>query len=291
MAGARGPVRRNLVSRLFGARNRRRRRPLARRRDARFGVAVRRGLAAGLGIAATLACWPLVRDGVHGHPYFAVREVVVRSHGRLVPDVLRAAAGIEAGMSIWDVDVPAAEARLRRQPWVRSARVTRELPHRVVIQVREYRPAAILAFATRLYYVAANGRVFADVGATDPHDLPYVTGLAEADLGGRESFGPRAIRRALALLHAAAHAPGGVGTVSEIHVDRVRGLVLLPVRPTVPIEVGWAGFGSRLALLPPVLAAWNGREAAMAGVSLLFDGEVIVRTRPGKAAGRRPTRT
>ena len=291
MAGARGPVRRNLVSRLFGARNRRRRRPLAGCRDARLGVAVRRGLAAVLGIAAALACWPLLRDGVRRHPYFAVREVVIRNHGRLAPDALRAAAGIESGMSIWDVDMPVAEARLRRQPWVRSARVTRELPHRVVIQVREYRPAAILAFADRLYYVAANGRVFADVGAKDPHDLPYLTGLAEADLGGRESFGPRAIRRALALLRDAGHGPGGVGTVSEIHVDRVRGLVLLPVRPTVPIEVGWAGFGARLALLPPVLAAWTGRETAMTGVSLLFDGEVIVRTRSAKAAGRRHTRT
>jgi len=277
------------VSRLFGAQNRRRR-PRAGGRDARLGTAVRCALVAGLGIAAGVAVWPLVRNAVRNHPYFAVREVVVRSRGRLAPDALRAAAGIESGMSIWDVDAPGAVARLRRRPWVRSARVTRELPHRVVIQVREYRPAAILALAGRLYYVAANGRVFADVGAKDPHDLPYVTGLAEADLGGREAFGPRAIRRALALLRAAGHA-SGLGTVSEVHVDRSRGLVLLPVRPTVPIEVGWAGFGSRLALLPPVLAAWNGREAAMTGVSLLFDGEVIVRTRPGKAAARRQTRT
>jgi len=289
MAGARGPVRRNVVSRLFGARNRRRR-PRVARRDPRLGAVVRGVLIAVLGIGAGAVVWPLVRDAVRSHPYFAVREVVIRSHGRLAPDALRAATGIESGMSIWDIDVPAAVARLGHQPWVRSARVTRELPHRVVIQVREYRPVAILALAGRLYYVAANGRVFADVGSTDPHDLPYVTGLVEADLGGREAFGPRAIRRALALLRATGHAPG-VGTVSEIHVDRIRGLVLLPVRPTVPIEVGWVGFRSRLALLPPVLAAWNGREAAMTGVSLLFDGEVIVRTRAGKAAARRQTRT
>jgi len=289
MAGARGSVRRNLVSRLFGAQNRRRR-PRAGGRDARLGTAVRCALVAGLGIAAGVAVWPLVRNAVRNHPYFAVREVVVRSRGRLAPDALRAAAGIESGMSIWDVDAPGAVARLRRRPWVRSARVTRELPHRVVIQVREYRPAAILTLAGRLYYVAPDGRVFADVAPEDPHDLPYVTGLAEADLGGREAFGPRAIRRAMALLRAAAHVPGGIRAVSEVHVDRSRGLVLLPVRPTVPIEVGWTGFAARLALLPPVLATWNGREGSLASVSLLFDGEVIVRTRPSTATGRRPTR-
>ena len=288
MAGARGPVRRQLVNRLFGARNRRRR-PLAVRHHARLRAAVGAGVATVLVIGAGVALWPLLHEAVRSHPYFAVHEVVVRSHRRLAPDALRAAAGIEAGTSIWDVDVPAAEDRLRHQPWVRAARVRRELPHRVVIQVREYRPAAILALAGHLYYVAPNGRVFADVAPEDPHDLPYLTGLTQADVGGREAFGPRAIRRALALLRAAARVPGGVRAVSEVHVDRSRGLVLLPVRPTVPIEVGWTEFAARLALLPPVLATWNGREDALGGISLLFDGEVIVRTRP-TAAGRRPTR-
>src|SRR2546422_9792436 len=100
MAGARGSIRRNLGSRLFGARNRRRR-PRAGRRDVRLGAVVRRGLIAVPGIAAGVAVWLLLRDAVRSHPYFAVREVVIRSHGRLAPDALPAAAGIGAGMSIW----------------------------------------------------------------------------------------------------------------------------------------------------------------------------------------------
>ena len=71
-------------------------------------------------------------------------------------------------------------------------------------------------------------------------------------------------------------------TVSEIHVDRVRGLTLLPVRPQVPIELGWGEFSPKLARLPQVFALWAGREGAIAGVSLLFDDEVIVRTRAEK---------
>ena len=130
------------MNRLFGARNRRRR-PLAVRHHARLRAAVGAGVATVLVIGAGVALWPLLHEAVRSHPYFAVHEVVVRSHRRLAPDALRAAAGIEAGTSIWDVDVPAAEDRLRHQPWVRAARVRRELPHRVVIQVREYRPAAI----------------------------------------------------------------------------------------------------------------------------------------------------
>ena len=244
-----------------------------------------RGLAAALGLVAALAAWPAVRDAVCRHPYFAVREVVVRGRGRLGSDEIRRVAGIEPGVSIWNVDCEQAEDRLRHQPWVRSACVRRELPHRVVIQVREERPTAILATTEpALYYVGAHGRIVAPVGSGEPRDFPYLTGLGSRDVSGADAFGPRGIRRALGLLRLAARA----GAVSEIHIDRARGLTLLPVQPTVPIELGWGRFAEKLQLLPAVMAQWAGREAEIAGVSLLFDGEVIVRTRAAKPAARAP---
>ena len=41
-----------------------------------------------------------------------------------------------------------------------------------------------------LFYVAANGRIFAAVGTTDGRDLPYISGLRQADLDGRPDSGP-----------------------------------------------------------------------------------------------------
>jgi hypothetical protein len=238
-----------------------------------------------------VAAWPPLWAAVRRHPYFAVREIVVRRTGHLAPEAIRAAAGIEPGMSIWDVDAAAVEARLCRTPWVRSARVRRELPGRVVIQVHAFRPVAILALAdtgpARFYYLAAGGRIFAPVGAGDPRDLPYVTGLGTADLDG--PTGPRAIRRALHLLRLAARAPEGLGAVSEVHVVPGRGLTLLAERPRVPIEMGWGGFEEKLARLGRVLPLWRGREAEMAAVSCVFAEQVIVRTHA--AVARRPART
>jgi hypothetical protein len=56
----------------------------------------------------------------------------------------------------------------------------------------------------------------------------------------------------------------------------------MPVRPAVPIELGWAGFEAKLARLPRVLALWAGRETEIASLDLLFDDEVIVRTRAAR---------
>ena len=181
-------------------------------------------------------------------------------------------------------------------PWVRSARVRRELPDRVVVRVREYRPAAILAVADLrpgLYYVAANGRIFAPVGATDGRDLPYITGLAP----GR-SRRPRrrsvrsAVHRALGLLRLVARDAGGVGAVSEVHVDR---------GPRAHAAAGAAGDPDRAGVgrLRPQARRGSaaccrcGRSAAaeVREVSCIFDDQVIVRLRaplpapvPGRAA-------
>ena len=284
MAGARGSARRELVARLVVPRRN-------RRRGTGPGVgalwrALSVALPGALAIGLALAAWPNLRDAAARHPYFAVREVVVRDHHRLPADEVRAAAGVTPGMSIWDVDAAAAAARLATHRWIRAARVRRELPSRVVIEVREERPLAIVALEDGHgeYYVSPHGRLFAPVGANDARDFPYLTGLTRADLRDGERFGPRALHRALALVRQS----GGL-TVSEVHLDRARGLTLLPLRPSVPIELGWGGFAAKLARLPRVLGLWAGRETEIAEVNLQFDDEVIVRTQPARpaAAARR----
>lgn len=275
MAGARGAARRQLVDRSLRRRNR------VRRTWTLLRVPWR-ALWMLLPLAGLAAAAPPVLRIVRGHPYFAVRDVVIHHRGRLPAADLRAALGVSAGQSIWDVDPAAAAARLCARPWVRTAVVHRELPDRVVVRVREYRPAAILAVGDTqpgLYYVASNGRIFASVGETDGRDLPYITGLVRADLDGREGFGPRAVHRALGLLRLVGRESCGIGRVSEVHADRDRGLTLLPVHPPIPIVLGWGGLPQKLDRLARVLPLWAGRAGDVREMSCTFDDQVIVRLR------------
>jgi hypothetical protein len=159
--------------------------------------------------------------------------------------------------------------------------VRRELPDRVVLHVRENRPVAILAVADEapgLYYLAQNGRIFAPVASGDPRDLPFVTGLTRKDLAGDGAFGPRAVRRALALMRHAERQPA-VGTISELHVDRELGLTLMPIKPALPITIGWGEYDLKLARVAEVLPFWSGREGDVRDVSCLYEDDVVVRTR------------
>ncbi len=241
-------------------------------------------------LAVIAVAVPPLLAAARRHSYFAVRTIDIRHRGQLSPEALREALGVREGDSIWSVDRQLAEARLVARPWIRSASVRREFPDRIVVRVREYRPVAIVAVrdpVPELFYVAANGRIFAPVSATDGRDLPYITGLARADLDGREGFGPQSVRRALGLLRLVTRESTALGAISEVSIDRDAGLTLLPVRPAVPIELGTGQYGTKLARLAEVLPLWVGREGEVRGVSCLFDNEVIVRTRAVRAAAPR----
>ncbi len=142
MAGARGAARRQLVARALRRRNARRRTWSLPRVPWRVLGAV---CATAAFAAAVVPAWRVVRN----HSYFAVREVVIHHRGRLPERSLRAAVAVERGGRIWDVDTAAVAARVRSLPWVRSVTVRRELPDRVLVLVREYRPAAIVVVTMR----------------------------------------------------------------------------------------------------------------------------------------------
>jgi cell division protein FtsQ len=233
-----------------------------------------------LPVVLLAAGWRWIRSTIVEHPYFAVREIVAPSHGRIPADVVRAMAGVKLHSSIWAVDSDTIATRLRTLPWVRRAQVRRRFPARVVLDVREYRPVAILRVDDGddpgFYYVARSGRPFARVDPEDVHDLPYISGIAAADLDAT-AYGTRSVRAALTVLRKARHRVALLGELSEVHVDRARGLTLMPVRPPVPIELGWDGFDTKLERLRYVLGQWVGREREMVAVSCVFDDDVVVR--------------
>lgn len=283
MARTRGSARRKLVSRLWARTNRYRATgagPVRRERVLR-AISLVTGIA-GL-VALGMAAAPAL-DAARHHSYFAVRDVVIRHRGRLPKAEIERVLAIGPGTSIWDVDEAAAVERLRGEGWVRSADVQRELPDRVVVRVREHRPRVIVVTVSEteepvLYYAAGTGELFARVGETDGRDLPYVTGLVPADFEGGDGFGPRAIHEVLNLMRVLARRNGTVTRVSEVHVDRQGGLTLMPTEPPVAIELGWDEYGRKLRRLEAVLPRWLGREHEMRSVSVVFEDEVIVRTR------------
>jgi hypothetical protein len=109
--------------------------------------------------------------------YFHVHEVLVDGNERIGRDRVLEIAGIVPGTHLLDADLAALEARLVADPWVRSARVERDLPDTLVVHLAEHHPTAFLA-AGELYLVDENAKPFMVAPLAEDLALPVITGLS-----------------------------------------------------------------------------------------------------------------
>jgi cell division protein FtsQ len=145
------------------------------------GRALRRGAPA----LVTIAALALVASGLaFGHRFlttstrFAISEVEVRGSTVMTADEVRALLPIQRGDNIFRASMSDAERTLLGLPWIAGVDVRRELPHRIVVEVRE-RTAAAMVSADELYLVDAAGHPFkrAAVERGEGKGLPVVSGV------------------------------------------------------------------------------------------------------------------
>jgi cell division protein FtsQ len=175
---------------------------------------------------------------------FAIDSVEVRGARRLDADSVRALVPARTGDNVFAVDTTAVEARLIDDPWIAKARVRRELPRTLVVEVTEEAPSALLEL-DGLYLIGADGRPFkrALVERGEGAGLPVVTGVGRdvfaADPDGTAALVADALVSAEAW-RTAALAPGAAPrpAVGEIHLDSRRGLTLFTREGAVAIRLG-----------------------------------------------------
>ena len=212
-----------------------------------------------------------VRGFVIENPYFSVREIQVRAGKTIGGTEIVAMAGLRHGMNIWNLEPAAIEQRIARHPAVRRVVVRREFPRRVVIEVEERTPKAIVA-AGKLYYVDAEGVLFREVGKGENIQFPLLTGL-RADQFATSN-------RAMRLKLQDAMRLGDLMTqdshvLSEIHFDSAERVVLYTTSYPVALRMGWGDWDDKIKRLDRVLGLWKGQEERLASLDVSFKGQVV----------------
>jgi cell division protein FtsQ len=217
-----------------------------------------------------------------GHRYFALTNVEVDGNRRITRGETLKWAGVNESTSIWDAAPDLVRLRLQSHPWVRRVSVQREFPNRLKIEIKERQPVAIVRLG-ELSYVDRNGHILGTLRDGDSPDFPLITGLEEAEPSG---FGPVGVHRALRLLRQCQRLDC-FDAISEVHVDRNRGITVFPLRPAAAVVLGWGSWREKLARSARVFAAWEGQVERLAVVDVSFRGIVVVKLRAERpAAGR-----
>jgi len=130
--------------------------------------------------------------------YFAVDEIALAGNERLCETEVFAVGKVALGMNIFSVDVDEVAARLRGQPWIADAAVSRQLPRSLSIEVVERKAEAMVLFDVP-YLVDDAGEVFKRWVAGDPRPRPILTGFTREEFANDEEIVRAGIRDAIAL--------------------------------------------------------------------------------------------
>ena len=241
-------------------------------RRLRFGA-----LAALCGVSLAVGVWhgvPRSVRAITSHRYFALTSVEVEGNRRLDRREVLQWAGVSEGHSVWDAAPGLVGMRLLSHPWIQLARVRREFPNRLMITVQERRPVAIV-LSDGLRYVDRSGRVLGPLRDDDSRDFPIISGLDGAEVTDFTGIG---LHRALQLVRWCTRA-NSLDSVSEIHVDRQRGVTVFPRRTAVAVVLGWGSWREKLQRSARVFAAWEGQADRLAAVDVSFRDLVVVTLR------------
>ena len=212
-----------------------------------------------IGVAVVVGISVAIAWGAHRYaittPRFAIRQLDVRGNRHHSADQLAHVAGIERGQNLFAVDAPAAEKKLLDNPWVRSAKVGRELPGTLRIEVTERDVAAVTVLEDGLYLVTPEGEPFKQVDRGDPTDLPVITGIGPRDLAldraraiDRIAVGLEVLREYEALPLAKVFEP------QEVHLGPEGTVTLTVGKKGMTFELGAGPFRQKLLMAARVVA-------------------------------------
>ncbi len=206
-------------------------------------------LAASGGLA--LLAW---RHGVEGD-LLRIREIRFSGLSRASAEELRELSPVRRGDHLLLSDVAAAEAALRRHPWVADVEVARRLPPALEVSVVERRAAALVDLGG-LYLLDANGEVFKRAVPGDGLDLPVVTGIARDAWVERRAEVEPLLAAALTLLDRwAERGLDRRAPVSELHVDPDFGTTLFVGPRGLEVRLGIGDLAEKLVRFERVLSA------------------------------------
>lgn len=191
-----------------------------------------------------------VCSSVLSSPYFAIKEVAVRGVRELTEKEVLELAKVKPQTNIMGINKEVIASRVAVNPWVKTIYIGRELPDRLVLDIRERKPVALVKENGVFYLIDGEGHIFKKLSHGDDVDLPVITGV-KINLAEKPPLYADTLKLLETLFTSGDY--GFLGTVSEAHLDGVFGLSLL-TDSGLYLKLGREDFYGKLNQLKIVLA-------------------------------------
>ena len=236
----------------------------SRRRKSAFRLLVKPFLSAILvvGLPVAVGYWLWVT------PRFDLKEIEVSGTELVMPEqVLATLKPIESSQLLW-LSLEDVETRVETNRWIEGTTIRKELPNKLLVEIHEREPVALLRHEGDLYYVDLGGYLIEPYNPTGPVDLP----LLSASPGVAVNVG-LALEVAERFTRAV---PGWGNGLSEIEILGEEDFRLHTAGLNFPVLVTAGTFESQLLSLQSVLSEIEERYPVPVTVDLRFGRQIVI---------------
>jgi cell division septal protein FtsQ len=268
----------------------RRRPPTTEKKKGHFKWLVLLALGAALALGLNL----LLLLGYHQvltSSWFCIKDandIKIEGLQRISREQILHLAHLGPGASLLAIKPPLVEGALETHPWIARAEFQRKwFSRQIWIRVVERNPVALIHLG-ELYYVDRRGILFKPTSMGEQYDFPVITGLKKEQIPQDQDKVPEALAQVFQLMDLLKEVkpPLNLANISEIHVDRERGLSLFPSRAGWRVDLGFRDFPEKLTRFYKVWAqlSQKGHLARVGRINLNYSHRVVVTLKTETAA-------
>lgn len=197
--------------------------------------------------------------------YFKAKSFSVTGIGKLTKEQVLKQARLDKGVNILSVNLSEVRKRLIAHLWIAEAEVSREFPSKIHIRIKEQKALAVIDLE-RKFLINTAGEIFKEVSATDPDNLPIVSGLEFSDINVLEETRSLPFDAVMQVLKLGQNPNSFLPNtlIKRIHVDREIGLTIhAPAFASgmiSTIKIGYHDYPGKYVGLKAVLAYMKKRN-------------------------------
>ena len=216
-------------------------------------------------ITAVTVLFILAHDIFTQCKYFRIDKLSIQGNQRLTKEQIANQAQVRTGVNVMAVNLSLVRKRLLAHPWVDEAEVSREIPAGLSIRIKEHSPLAIVDVGNK-FLINHQGKVFKVWDASDPANLPVISGLNIADLsiyvqsellkGRSKSDQPTPFKAVMQVLRLGAQ-QGSIlpnRIIRRIRVDRQIGLTIFAFDRIKRINLGFSDYDGKYHMLANLIS-------------------------------------
>ena len=210
--------------------------------------------------------------------FFSLQKIVISGSPKSLSEAeIIQRSGVQIGTNLFKIQVQEVQSRLQQHSYFKFVSVQRQIPHTLVLEIREHLPEFVLN-AGRLYYVDREGEIFKDItDSEESRDFVVLSGFSDESIltdprGSREAM--RAAADLQKMFRAAPFAED-LG-LSEIHYEKNIGFTLYPEKKKYSIKVGLKDFSEKITKFQEIWDKVQKSSARISSIDLNYPGKVLM---------------